>query len=87
MIIFFNDIGLNRITIYCRGAGDILGSEQAGFIDTVGIDLYLKLLNDEVEKLKGNPIKEEEIQNEKFFEFFQFANILPFSQTILRTYK
>ena len=48
-----------------RGAGDILGSEQAGFIDTVGIDLYLKLLNDEVEKLKGNPIKEEEIQNEK----------------------
>ena len=48
-----------------RGAGDILGSEQAGFIDTVGIDLYLKLLNDEVEKLKGSPIKEEEIQNEK----------------------
>lgn len=48
-----------------RGAGDILGSEQAGFIDTVGIDLYLKLLNDEVEKLKGNPMKEEEIQNEK----------------------
>jgi len=48
-----------------RGAGDILGSEQAGFIDTVGIDLYLKLLNDEVERLKGNTIKEEEIQNEK----------------------
>ena len=31
-----------------RGAGDILGSEQAGFIDTVGIDLYLKMLNDEI---------------------------------------
>ena len=31
-----------------RGAGDILGSEQAGFIDSVGIDLYLKLLNEEV---------------------------------------
>ena len=27
-----------------RGAGDILGSEQAGFIDTIGIDLYLKML-------------------------------------------
>ena len=24
-----------------RGAGDILGREQSGFIDTVGVDLYL----------------------------------------------
>lgn len=29
-----------------RGAGDILGAEQAGFIDTVGLDLYLKLLQE-----------------------------------------
>ena len=36
-----------------RGAGDILGSEQAGFIDTVGMDMYLKMLNEEVAKLKG----------------------------------
>ena len=48
-----------------RGAGDILGSEQAGFIDTVGIDLYLKILNDETKKLKGEVIKEEEIKDEK----------------------
>ncbi len=48
-----------------RGAGDILGSEQAGFIDTVGIDLYLKLLQDEVDRLKGITPKEEVIQNEK----------------------
>ncbi len=48
-----------------RGAGDILGSEQAGFIDTVGIDLYLKILNAEVERLKGISPKEEEIVNEK----------------------
>ena len=48
-----------------RGAGDILGSEQAGFIDTVGIDLYLKMLQDEVDKLKGIMPKEEIIQNEK----------------------
>ncbi len=38
-----------------RGAGDILGSEQAGFIDSVGVDLYLKILNDEINKLKGLP--------------------------------
>ncbi len=48
-----------------RGAGDILGSEQAGFIDTVGIDLYLKILNEEVERLKGNIPYEEELINEK----------------------
>lgn len=31
-----------------RGAGDILGPEQAGFIDSVGFDLYLKMLNEAV---------------------------------------
>ena len=48
-----------------RGAGDILGSEQAGFMDTVGIDLYLKILDDEIKRLKGEPIKEEEVKDEK----------------------
>ena len=36
-----------------RGAGDILGREQSGFIDSVGIDLYLKMLNDAINKSKG----------------------------------
>ena len=46
-----------------RGAGDILGSEQAGFIDSVGIDLYLKMLNDEVARKKNITleIEDEEI--------------------------
>ena len=48
-----------------RGAGDILGSEQAGFIDTVGYDLYVKILNDEVARLKGLEVKEDVIENEK----------------------
>ncbi len=43
-----------------RGAGDILGSEQAGFIDSIGIDLYLKILNQEVAKLKGIKVEENE---------------------------
>jgi len=43
-----------------RGAGDILGEEQAGFIDSVGIDLYLKILNEEVRKLKGEIVEQEE---------------------------
>ncbi len=48
-----------------RGAGDILGSEQAGFIDSVGIDLYLRLLNEEVARKKNIelPLEEEEIDS------------------------
>ena len=42
-----------------RGAGDILGSEQAGFIDSVGIDMYLKMLDEEVQRIKGKEINEE----------------------------
>lgn len=39
-----------------RGAGDILGPEQAGFIDSVGLDLYLKLLNEAIEGKKENKV-------------------------------
>ncbi len=47
-----------------RGAGDILGSEQAGFIDAIGIELYLKMLEEEVSKLKGKTVVEEELKEE-----------------------
>ncbi|HBX67717.1 MAG: transcription-repair coupling factor [Balneola sp.] len=35
-----------------RGAGDILGGEQSGFINDIGFDLYTKILNDAVKELK-----------------------------------
>ena len=41
-----------------RGAGDILGREQAGFIDSVGIEMYFKLVRDVMErKTKGEKEK------------------------------
>ena len=40
-----------------RGAGDILGKEQAGFIDEVGIDLYIRLLNETIKKKEGKAPK------------------------------
>ncbi len=43
-----------------RGAGDLLGSEQAGFIDSIGMDLYLKLLNDEVKRRNNELVEDEE---------------------------
>lgn len=52
-----------------RGAGDVLGTEQSGFMDSVGLDLFLEMLKEEVErqtngdeemdieKPEGSPIK------------------------------
>ena len=36
-----------------RGAGDFLGKEQSGFMDTVGLDLYIKLLDECMNEVKG----------------------------------
>ncbi|MBI3894142.1 MAG: transcription-repair coupling factor, partial [Candidatus Wallbacteria bacterium] len=38
-----------------RGAGNILGAEQHGFIDAVGFELYTRLLREAVAELKGSP--------------------------------
>jgi transcription-repair coupling factor (superfamily II helicase) len=35
-----------------RGAGNILGGEQSGFINDIGFELYSKILNDAVKELK-----------------------------------
>ena len=41
-----------------RGAGNILGAEQHGFIDSVGFDLYSQMLKEAIEKRRG--LKQEE---------------------------
>ena len=42
-----------------RGAGNLLGAEQHGQIEAVGFDLYLKLLEEAVRELKGEPVAAE----------------------------
>lgn len=44
-----------------RGAGDILGSEQAGFVESVGISLYMKMIEEEMKRLNGEEVEEEEV--------------------------
>jgi transcription-repair coupling factor (superfamily II helicase) len=36
-----------------RGAGDILGREQSGFIDAIGYDLYMQMLEEELAEQQG----------------------------------
>ena len=42
-----------------RGAGNLLGAEQSGHIESVGYDLYCKMLNQAVKELKGESREEE----------------------------
>ena len=40
-----------------RGAGDILGGEQSGFMNDIGFETYHKILNEAVEELKQKEFK------------------------------
>ncbi|RJR31010.1 MAG: transcription-repair coupling factor [Candidatus Latescibacterota bacterium] len=42
-----------------RGAGNLLGVEQSGHVAAVGLDLYTRMLREEVARLRGEPVPEE----------------------------
>jgi len=50
----FNELGsgfkIAMRDLSIRGAGDLLGEEQSGFVESVGIDMYMKILNEEINK-------------------------------------
>ncbi|MCD8433854.1 transcription-repair coupling factor [Tenacibaculum dicentrarchi] len=48
-----------------RGAGDLLGGEQSGFINDIGFDTYQKILQEAIEELKENEFKELYATDEK----------------------
>lgn len=43
-----------------RGAGNLLGAEQSGFMNAVGFDLYVRLLAEAVEELRGKRLLPEQ---------------------------
>jgi transcription-repair coupling factor (superfamily II helicase) len=59
----FSDLGagfrLAALDLELRGAGNVLGAEQHGHLNAIGIDLYLKMLEETVDELKGAPAKPE----------------------------
>ena len=48
-----------------RGAGDLLGGEQSGFINEIGFDTYQKIMNEAIEELKENEFKDLYADEEK----------------------
>ena len=61
-LLLFNELGsglnIAMKDLEIRGAGDILGGEQSGFINDIGFDTYQKILNEAIEELKETEFKE-----------------------------
>jgi transcription-repair coupling factor (superfamily II helicase) len=55
----FTELGsgfrIAAIDLELRGAGNFLGSEQSGHIEAVGFELYIRMLEEAVSELKGEP--------------------------------
>ena len=58
----FSDLGsginIAMKDLEIRGAGDILGGEQSGFINDIGFDTYQKILSEAIDELKENEFKD-----------------------------
>ncbi|MGE0452954.1 MAG: transcription-repair coupling factor [Vicinamibacteria bacterium] len=54
----FSDLGagfrIAALDLELRGAGNLLGGQQSGHIEAVGLDLYVKLLEQTIEELRGH---------------------------------
>ena len=59
----FSDLGsgfrVAALDLEIRGAGNLLGGEQSGHIDTIGFEMYMKLLEQTVRELKGEEIEDD----------------------------
>ena len=68
----FSDLGsgfnIAMKDLEIRGSGDLLGPEQSGFINEIGFDAYQKILNEAIEELKQEELKDYfPNENELFF--------------------
>ena len=58
----FSDLGsginIAMKDLEIRGAGDLLGGEQSGFINDIGFDTYQKILKEAIDELKENEFKD-----------------------------
>jgi transcription-repair coupling factor (superfamily II helicase) len=56
----FSDLGsgfrVAALDLEIRGAGNLLGGEQSGHIETIGFEMYMKLLEQAVRELKGEEL-------------------------------
>ncbi|MBQ7129176.1 MAG: transcription-repair coupling factor, partial [Clostridia bacterium] len=58
-----------------RGAGNILGAKQHGHMDSVGYDMYVKLLSKAIKEEKGEITPSDEVENECLIDLHIVAHI------------
>jgi len=88
----FNELGAGiRIALRdleIRGAGNILGVQQHGYIHAVGFDLYCRLLEQETAKLKGiQSIEPVQPQLDIDVDYYIPDSYIPDSGTKMRIYR
>jgi transcription-repair coupling factor (superfamily II helicase) len=88
----FNELGagmkIAMRDLEIRGAGNILGAEQHGYIYAVGFDLYCRLLEQETAKLKG--VTRTEVANPQLdidVDYYIPDSYIPDSGTKMRIYR
>lgn len=61
-LVQFSDLGsgfnISMKDLDIRGAGNMLGGEQSGFISEIGFEMYQKILNEAFDELRENEFKE-----------------------------
>ena len=71
-----------------RGAGDILGAEQSGHVANIGLELYMELLKEAIETLKGEKISTfKDIEIQSHFETYIPKEYVESAQLRLKYYK
>ena len=71
-----------------RGAGDILGAEQSGQIDNVGLELYMQLLKEAIQELRGEKkLIKQDVEVKTPYPSYIPANYIKDSSERLKQYK
>lgn len=70
-----------------RGAGNILGREQSGHLESVGLDMYMRLLETEIDKLTNGKSQEREILLELDYSGFIPDSYIPDPVSKFEMYK
>lgn len=80
-LVQFSDLGagfsIAMKDLDIRGAGNLLGGEQSGFITDIGFEMYQKILNEAIEELRENEFKDlfDQRNTEQFQNFTKDCTI------------
>ncbi len=88
----FADVGsgfaIASTDLEIRGAGDILGAEQSGHINQVGLELYMEMLNEAISELSGKSFETfNDIEIHTYFDSYIPEDYIQDSGQRLKTYK